>query len=109
MRCRVVKQQRQPTVFVAIGYDEVYDDFDKVNPLELLDGIPTVAILKYVAEKYASVFYIQSDKSSQRNLIYDFCPHLPPEKRQRVWRFVRSKVASGNHIFLFGAPGCLML
>lgn len=101
--------QRQPTMFVAIGYDEVYDDFEKVKPLELLDGIPTVVILKYVAEKYASVFYAQSDRSSQRNLIYGFCPHLPPEKRHRVWRFVRSTIASGNHVFLFGAPGCLML
>lgn len=111
MSKEVKKQQgqRQPTMFVAIGYDEVYDDFAKVNPLELIEGIPTVVILKYVAEKYASVFYSQSDRSSQRNLIYGFCPHLPPEKRQRVWRFVRSTIASGNHVFLFGAPGCLML
>lgn len=42
----VNNEQRQPVLFVALGYADVYDDFDQVNPLELLQDIPTASILK---------------------------------------------------------------
>ena len=46
---------RKPSFFIAIGYEEIYDDYTTVNPLDLLDGIPTVAVLRFVAEKGISV------------------------------------------------------
>ena len=30
-------KEQKPTIFVAIGYEEIYDDFNTVNPLELLE------------------------------------------------------------------------
>lgn len=100
---------RKPSFFIAIGYEEIYDDFDTVNPLDLLDGIPTVAVLKFVAEKYSTVFYAQSDIVRQRQYIRDFCPYLPPKTRQRVWRFIERTERAGNNVFLYGAIGCQML
>lgn len=101
--------QRQPVMFVAIGYDDVYDDFYKVNPLKLLDGIPTEVILKFVAEKYSSIFYAQSDVATQRQHIRDFCPYLPPQKRRRVWKFIKNNEASRTHVLLYSAMGCMMI
>lgn len=100
--------QRQPVTFVAIGYDDVYDDFNEVNPLKLLDGIPTEVVLKFVAEKYSSIFYAQSDVIAQRRHIRDFCPYLPLPKRKKTWNFIKNIEASGNHVFLYSAMGCMM-
>ena len=100
---------RKPSFFIAIGYEEIYDDYDTVNPLDLLDGIPTVAVLKFVAEKYSTVFYAQSDIVRQRQFIRDFCPLLPKSIRQKVWKFIERTEKSGNNVFMYGAVGCQML
>lgn len=100
--------KRQPVMFVAIGYDDVYDDFNNVNPNKLLDGIPTEVVLKFVAEKYSSIFYAQSDVVAQRRHIRDFCPYLPLPRRKKTWNFIKSIEASGNHVFLYSAMGCMM-
>ena len=101
--------QKIPEVFVAIGYDEVYDDFESMKPMALLDGIPTVSVLEFVAKEYARVFYAQSDKTTQRHQIYDFCPFIPANKRKRVWNFVNRTIADSHHPFIYGAMGCRML
>ena len=100
---------RKPSFFVAIGYEEIYDDYNTVNPLDLLDGIPTVAVLKFVAEKYSTVFYAQSDVVRQRQFIRDFCPLLPKETCKKVWSFIKRTEDAGNSVFLYGAVGCQML
>lgn len=100
---------RKPSFFIAIGYEEIYDDYDSVNPLDLLDGIPTVAVLKFIAEKYSTVFYAQSDINRQRQYIRDFCPYLPKATRERVWNFIKRTEKAGNSEFLYGATGCQML
>lgn len=101
--------QCRPVMFIAIGYDDVYDDYEKVNPLKLLDGIPTEVILKFVAEKYSSIFYAQSDVATQRQHIRDFCPYLSPQKRRRIWNFINNNESSGNHVLLYSAMGCMMI
>lgn len=102
-------EQHQPALFVAIGYDDVYDDFDQVNPLELLQNIPTSTILKFVADKYASIFYAQSDISTQKRYIFDFCRHLPLHTRKRIWSFIKKTEAAGNHVFLYGSTSSMMI
>lgn len=108
-KCKNISGLRKLSSFIAIGYEDVYDDFNTVNPLDLLDGIPTVAVLKFVAEKYSTVFYAQSDVVRQRKFIWDFCPLLPKETRQKVWRFIDRTEDEGNHVFLYGVVGCQML
>lgn len=102
-------QERKTTIFVAIGYEEIYDDFNTVNPLELLEEVPSAAILKFIAEKYASVFYAQSDAAGQRQHIRDFCPHLPEKIRRKVWNFINRTEKNGNYVFIYGAMGCQMV
>ena len=100
---------RKPSVFVAIGYEEIYDDFNSVNPLDLIADVPTVAVLKFVAEKFSSIFYAQSDVARQRQFIWDFCPHLPKDVRNKVWAFIRRTEKDGNHAFIYGTIGCQMV
>lgn len=99
----------RPSVFIAIGYQEIYDDFETVNPLDLLEEVPTSAVLKFIAEKYADVFYAQSDIAGQRQHIRDFCPYLPDNIKRRVWNFIRRTEKAGNHAFIYGAMGCQMV
>ena len=100
---------QKPSIFVAIGYKEIYDDFDVVNPLDLIADVPTVAVLKFVAEKFSSIFYAQSDVVNQRHYIWNFCPQLPKEVRQKVWSFIKRIEKGGNHVFIYGAMGCHMI
>ena len=104
-----MSEQRVPQVFVAIGYDDVYDDFTSIKATDLLEGIPTVTVLKYVTKEYARVFYAQSDKSIQRKQVYDFCINIPAERKRRVWDFLKKSQKGGHPVFLYGAMGCWML
>ena len=105
----VNNEQRQPVLFVALGYADVYDDFDQVNPMNFLQDIPTVTILKFVADRYASIFYAQTDISTQKRYIFDFCRHLPLHARKRIWSFIKKTESAGNHVFLYGSTSSMMI
>lgn len=100
---------RKPSVFVAIGYEDLYEDFETVNPMELLDDVPTVAVLKYISEKYASVYYAQSNAAKQRQLVSEFCPHLPIQIKRNVWKFITNTEKAGNHFLIYSAMVCQMM
>lgn len=100
---------RKPSLFIAIGYEDIYDDFNSVNPLDLIADIPTVVVLKFIAEKFSSVFYAQSDIETQRQYIRDFCPYLPTIVKRKVWSFIRRTEKAGNHAFIYGAMVCQMI
>lgn len=102
-------RQRWPSVFIAIGYQEIYDDFTTVNPLGLLEDVPTTAVLNFIAKKYADVFYAQSDVAGQRQHIRDFCPYLPDRIKRKVWNFISRTERAGNYAFIYGAMGCQMV
>lgn len=103
-----MNNQRVPKCFVAIGYDDVYDDFAGVNPKKLLEGIPTVAVLNFVAREYAKICCAKSGINTMRQQIRDFCPYLTVERKKRVWRFINETEKVGNHAFLYGTIGCQM-
>ena len=102
-------QQKQPTVFIAVSYSVIYDDFREVNPLDLIKGIPTVAIVIFVAEKYSKVIYAGTDKRQQKRDVFDMRPYLQPKARKRLNDFVKDCDKHGNPVFLFGHEGCMML
>jgi len=101
--------QRQPDMFIAIGYDDVYDDFDKVNPLEILDEIPTEVTLKFVVERYSKTYYAPNDIATHRQHIREFCKYLPKDKRVKVWNFIKRIEKSGNYVSMYSAMGCTMI
>ena len=103
------KLEKRPSLFIAVGYKELYDDFDTVNPLDLIKEIPTVAIIKFVAEHYAKGMYALADARRQRRDVMDMRRYLPVKSKKRLNTYVKQWESQGNHVFLFGHEGCMML
>lgn len=36
---------------IAIGYKDLWDDYDTVDPLSLLKDIPTIGVLDFIVER----------------------------------------------------------
>lgn len=109
IRTSPVMTQKQPSIFVAIGYKEIYDDFATANPSEFIKDIPTVAIVKFVAEQYANVIYAVSDWKRQRLDVMNMRRYLPAKTKKKLSDYVKNWERKGNHVFLFGHEGCMML
>lgn len=103
------KPEKRPSLFIAVGYKELYDDFDTVNPLDLIKEIPTVAIIKFVAEHYAKGMYALADARRQRRDVMDMRRYLPIKSKKRLNTYVKQWESQGNRVFLFGHEGCMML
>lgn len=94
-----------PTVYVALTYDCLYDDYDTVNVHELLDGIPSICILNYIVREFYKVAYSLSDNSTQRKMIRNMCNHLKGQPRKRIWNFLNKH----KHSILIETYGLLMM
>lgn len=94
-----------PTVYVALTYDCLYDDYDTVNVHELLYGIPSICILNYIVREFYKVAYSLSDNSTQRKMIRNMCNHLKGEPRKRIWNFLNKH----KHSILIETYGLLMM
>ena len=94
-----------PTVYVALTYDCLYDDYDTVNVHELLYGIPSICILNYIIREFYKVAYSLSDNSTQRKMIRNMCNHLKGEPRKRIWNFLNKH----KHSILIETYGLLMM
>lgn len=94
-----------PTVYVALTYDCLYDDYDTVNVHELLDGIPSICILNYIVREFYKVAYSLSDNSTQRKMIRKMCNHIKGEPRKRIWNFLNKH----KHSILIETYGLLMM
>ncbi len=103
------KPHNQPSLFIAVSYKELYDDFDMVNPFDLIKEIPTVVIVKFVAEHYANVMYAGADWRKQRRDVLNMYQHLPADVKKKLMAHVKCWEKQGNHVFLFGHEGCMML
>lgn len=76
-----------PDIQVAISYDVLYGDYDKVNPFTFIKGIPTIAILNFVVELQNKVLYALSDTPTQKQMIKEMCPWLNDKVRYKAWQF----------------------
>lgn len=94
-----------PQVIVSIGYCDLYYDYDAVDVHTILKDVPTVAVIRFVAENINKVVYAFSDTQTQRQLIRDFCPYVERETKKRIWRF------TGNHpeCMLYDTYGCCLI
>ena len=94
-----------PPVIVGVGYRDLYDDYDTVEINDILDGVPSVVIINYIAENLGKVLYAFSDTRTQRQLIRDFCSYVAPETKKRIWRFTNNV----PECMLYETYGCCLL
>lgn len=79
-----------PDIIVCMGYESFYDDYDKVNVHEILNGIPSVVSLKFVAENLEKVLYTQGNTRNHKQLIRDYCKYVPKEIKEKIWKYLRT-------------------
>ena len=46
---------------IAIGYKDLWDDYDTVDPLSLLKDAPTIGVLDFIVERQNEVLFAFSD------------------------------------------------
>lgn len=93
-----------PDVFVCIGYNNIYDDYDTVDINKVIEGIPTLAILNYIVEQHDRVLYAFSDSATQKELIRDFVKYVPTSVKKKIWRFTNKY----DKCLIYESYGCLM-
>lgn len=77
-----------PNIYVSLTYNCLYDDYDKVNVHEILNGIPSICILKFIVKNFYKVEYALTDICEQRKMIREMCNHIKGEPRKRIWKFL---------------------
>lgn len=77
-----------PELHVAIGYSDVWNDFDTIDPMEIIKNIPTVPLLKYMVDIHKRVEYAYSDTRSQIQLIRDLNQNLDKNSKKKVFAFI---------------------
>lgn len=87
---------------VCMGYKSFYDDYDEVDIHKLLEGIPSRVALKFIAENIEKVLYSQSDTSTQKPLINEYCRYVSKDLKERIRKYMRSN----PECLLYETYGC---
>ena len=61
---------------IAIGYKDLWDDYDTVDPLSLLKDIPTIGVLDFIVERQNEVLFAFSDIEAHMKRIYEMRCYL---------------------------------
>lgn len=78
-----------PQIVVAISYDDIYSDYDKVNPEDFIKDIPTIPLLKYVIERFNKVLYVSPLDKRNLSLLWEFNSKLPKGTRNKVFKLTK--------------------
>ena len=81
-------KQELPDVFVAIGYESIYNDYKEINIHSLLSDIPTVSLLDYIIEQNNRVIYSFGASNKQREMLHETCRYLSKDTRKKVRAFM---------------------
>ena len=77
-----------PQVFVCVGYEQIYDDFNEVNPNDFLKNVPTVRALEFIVERQNKVIYSFSNLEEQKNFFYEMRCYIKTEEKCRIDSFL---------------------
>ncbi len=76
---------------VAISYKNVYDDFESINPADLIKDVPTIPLLYFLVELHTKVFYHFGVIKEQYKMIRDMCYYLDVKAKRRVNKFLEEQ------------------
>jgi len=73
---------------IAIGYKDLWDDYDTVDPLSLLKDVPTVGVLDFIVERQNEVLFAFSDIEAHKNRLYEMRCYLDENAIHRLDSFI---------------------
>lgn len=73
-----------PPTIVVLSYKCLYDDYFRVNPTNLLKGIPTFDALTLILKMEQQVHWSMHDQEQERKILYWFVDKLPLEDKKLV-------------------------
>lgn len=77
-----------PHVFVCMGYDQVFDDYNTVDIQALVRGIPSIKAMEFIIERMNKVIYAFSDVETQLGFIYEAMCYLGDTARGKMMSFI---------------------
>lgn len=78
-----------PEMHIALCYNVLWKDYKSIDPLALINDMPTVALLNFMVDIHKMVEYAYSDTATQKQIIRDLISYLPVKDRQKVFQFIR--------------------
>lgn len=78
---------------IAIGYKDLWDDYDTVDPLSLLKDIPTIGVLDFIVERQNEVLFAFSDIEAHMKRIYEMRCYLDENAIHRLDSFISTHSA----------------
>ena len=78
-----------PDCHIVLAYDDIYDDYSTIDPKILIEGIPTIPLLRYVVRCQNEIMYAVSDLTTQRRMLVEISRYLPKDLKNKVRLFLR--------------------
>lgn len=78
-----------PEVHTALCYNDLWKNYKSIDPLALINDMPTVALLNFMVDIHKKVEYAYSDTATQKQIIRDLISYLPVKDKQKVFHFFK--------------------
>ena len=89
---------------VAIGYKDIFDDYDQIDPKQLLEGVPTKGALDMVVFYQNKTIFAFADLEMHRQIVEKMRSCLDEQSQSRIDNFKDKH----PEIALFSADGCFL-
>lgn len=92
---------------ITIGYKDVYDDYDSVDIQQLLGGIPSIVVLKFVASNFRDLMFTDSYSKKAKEQLRFFCNYnlISKSAKEKIWSLTRQH----KDCLLYETYGCSKL
>lgn len=84
-----------------ISYEDVYDDYQSVNPVDLIKGIPTKMALVLICHYTAQSHSLQEDHNKQIQFIREWYKRFPINVKQKIDTLINSYNSPKESSFYF--------
>ena len=93
-----------PEVILALSYKQIYDDFAKVNPKDLIKGIPTFVVLSEILKLECDVHYTLHNPDEDHKHISDYYNICDTQERDKSKSAMKKH---GRNLLLINTEGTL--
>ena len=77
-----------PKVLVCLSYNSLFIGYESVNPIQLIQNIPSLKALEYITTRTNNLMYAFSDTDKQIESIYEMSCFFDDEVRVKATQFI---------------------
>lgn len=103
-----IRQNDDLLVMPLIEYATIWGDVEKVNPLDFLNGIPTIKALEFIVLLQNRVIYALSDLKTQAQMLTNMISVFEGEELTAIQNYVHETARRGQIPILMDNYSCLL-